>query len=102
MALKLVDAAADAGADFVKFQTFKATKLASASAPKARYQRETTGSKQSQLDMLRALELSPAHHQKLIARCKKRKIAFLSTPFDEDSLDFLVKTLGLGVIKLPS
>ena len=102
MALDLVDAAADAGADFVKFQTFRANKLASAGAPKAGYQKKTTGSKQSQLDMLRALELSPGDHKKLIARCNKRKIKFLSTPFDGDSLDFLVKDLGLPVIKLPS
>ncbi len=101
-ALELVDAAAEAGADIVKFQTFKAGKLASASAPKAKYQVETTGRAQSQLDMLKSLELSPAHHAKLIARCKKRKIQFLSTPFDGDSLDFLVKDLGLDLIKLPS
>ncbi len=102
MALKLVDAAAAAGADFVKFQTFKANKLASALAPKAAYQKQTTGVKQSQLEMLRALELSPADHRALIAHCRKRKIAFLSTPFDGESLDFLVNKLGMTLLKLPS
>lgn len=101
-AIKLVDAAADAGADFVKFQTFRADKLASANAPKADYQKARTDSKQSQLDMLRQLELSEADHKALIAHCKGRKIQFLSTPFDADSLDFLAKKMRLGVIKLPS
>ena len=101
-ALGLVDAAADAGADFVKFQTFKADKLASAKAPKADYQKAATGNNQSQLDMLRQLELSAADHAALIARCKARKIQFLSTPFDAESLGFLAKHLKLDVIKLPS
>ncbi len=102
MALKLVDAAAAAGADVVKFQTFKAEKLASASAQKAQYQVETTGSRESQLEMLKRFELPPAHHRKLIARCKKRRIEFLSTPFDAESLAFLTGELGLARIKLPS
>jgi N-acetylneuraminate synthase len=102
MALKLVDAAAAAGADIVKFQTFKAENLASASAPKALYQVETTGSDESQLDMLRRLELTPVAHHKIIARCKKRGIEFLSTPFDTESLAFLTTELRLARIKLPS
>jgi len=102
LALDLVDAAAAAGADFVKFQTFKADKLASASAPKAKYQVKTTGRKQTHLDMLKALELGPADHTKLVSRCEKRRIKFLSTPFDGDSIDFLATDLRLPVIKLPS
>ena len=101
-AIGLVDAAADAGADFVKFQTFRADKLASASAPKADYQKATTGTQQSQLEMLRQLELSLEDHETLIKRCKERGIRFLSTPFDNDSVDFLAKRLCLDVIKLPS
>jgi N-acetylneuraminate synthase len=102
MALKLVDAAADAGADVVKFQTFTAEKLASALAPKAQYQIETTGRRESQLQMLKRLELSPVHHEKLMARCRKRGIEFLSTAFDVESLDFLTRTLHLRRIKMPS
>ena len=101
-AIGLVDAAADAGADFVKFQTFRADKLASANAPKADYQKATTGAQQSQLEMLRQLELSLEDHETLIGRCKERGIRFLSTPFDNDSVDFLAKRLRLDVIKLPS
>lgn len=102
MALKLVDVAAASGADIVKFQTFKAEELASAKAQKAQYQVETTGSLESQLEMLRRLELPPAQHRKLMARCKKRGIEFLSTPFDAESLAFLTGDLGLARIKLPS
>ena len=102
LARQLVDAAADAGADCVKFQTFRADKLASASARKAAYQQETTGSGESQLDMLRRLELSPDAHRELMARCADRGIEFLSTPFDHDSLSFLVADLGLDRLKLGS
>lgn len=101
-ALKLVDAAAEAGADMVKFQTFKADKLASGRVPKAAYQLHNTGSTTSQLDMLRALELSESDHEALIARCEQRGIRFLSTPFDPGSLDLLANRFGLPVIKLGS
>jgi N-acetylneuraminate synthase len=102
MALKLVDAAANAGADYVKFQTFKASNLASDKAAKADYQRKTTRKNESQIDMLRRLELSAADHKTLIARCRARGIGFLSTPFDDESLTFLAEELGLDLIKLPS
>lgn len=97
---QLVDAAAGAGADAVKFQTFKAERLASAAAQKAAYQVRETGAGQSQLEMLRALELSPDAHAELIQHCADRRIEFLSSPFDEDSLALLVrlrvKRLKLG------
>lgn len=101
-ALELVDAAANAGADMVKFQTFKADKLASARAAKADYQKRNAGGQDSQLEMLRALELSDADHAALIARCKEQGIAFLSTPFDPGSLDLLALRFGLPTIKLGS
>ena len=101
-ALQLVDVAADAGADAVKFQTFRAEDLASAAAPKAGYQKKTTGSSGSQLDMLRKLELGPDAHRALIARCRRRRIDFLSSPFDEASLRLLTGTFRLPVLKIPS
>lgn len=102
LARQLVDAAAEAGADCVKFQTFKADKLASARAKKAAYQEQTTGAGESQLEMLRRLELSDAAHRELLDRCDARDITFLSTPFDHDSLRFLVGDLGLDRLKLGS
>ncbi len=102
LAFGLVDAAAGAGADAVKFQTFRADDLAAADAPKAAYQKTGTDADESQLDMLRRLELSPDIHRNLMDRCRDRGIAFLSTPFDQDSLDFLTGTLGLDTVKLPS
>lgn len=101
-ALELVDAAATAGADIVKFQTFRAGQLASRSAPKAEYQKRETGTNQSQLDMLRALELDEAAHRTLISRCAQKGIEFLSTPFDHESLDLLVRTFDLPRLKLGS
>jgi N-acetylneuraminate synthase len=99
-ALRLVDAAAESGADAVKFQTFRAASLASASAPKADYQRGRTG-KGGQREMLRALELSRKDHEILFRRCQGRGIQFLSTPFDEKSAKMLVR-LGVEKIKVPS
>lgn len=101
-ALALVDAAAEAGADVVKFQTFRAAAIASSKAPKAHYQTETTGESESQLDMLRRLELDENAHRRLLARCAERGIEFLSTPFDLQSLDLLVGGLGLKTLKIPS
>lgn len=102
LALELVDKAAEAGADFVKFQTFKADKLASPAATKAAYQERQTGSGESQLDMLRRLELSHEAHEAVIARCTERGIGFLSTPFDIDSLELLTGRFGLSTLKLGS
>lgn len=102
MALDLIDKAAAAGADVVKFQTFRADRLATRAAPKAAYQLAQTGSAESQLDMLRRLELGPEAHAALIRHCAARGIAFLSTPFDTDSLRLLVETHALPRIKLGS
>jgi N-acetylneuraminate synthase len=100
-ALALVDAAADAGADVVKFQTFNANALAGHAAKKADYQQRTTDAAESQRAMLQRLELPQAAHQPLIARAKARGIEFLSTPFDPVSLAFLL-TLDLPRIKIGS
>jgi len=100
-ALALVDAAAAAGADAVKFQTFRAAALASAAAPKAAYQKAATGEAGSQLDMLRALELDADAHRSLLRRCDARGIQFLSTPFDHGSLALLLE-LGLPRLKIGS
>lgn len=101
-ALAMVDAAADAGADVVKFQTFVAEALASPAAPKAAYQRAATGENGSQLAMLKALELSHEAHVALRDRAAARGIDFLSSAFDPASLRFLTDTLGLDTIKLGS
>lgn len=97
----LVDVAAEAGADFVKFQTFTADKLVSASAPKAEYQKLSTGAGESQHEMIRKLELTHPMHDELIAHCASRGIRFFSTAFDIDSLDYLAG-LGLDRFKVPS
>ncbi len=101
LALQLIDAAAAAGADAVKFQTFKTEALVGRTAPKADYQKQTTTAEESQFDMLRRLELDPEAHQRLLAHCRKRKIAFLSTPFDLASIDLLL-ALGMEIFKVPS
>jgi N,N'-diacetyllegionaminate synthase len=100
-AKKLVEAAADAGADIVKFQTFIAENLVSTAAPKAAYQIKNEGAEKSQFEMLKALELNKADHLELIQHCKKHHITFFSTAFDEESLSFLV-SLNLGFWKIPS
>lgn len=102
LAKKLVDVAADAGVDYVKFQTFKAKELVSKSAEKASYQIQNTGKeKESQYEMLKKLELSEADHHELISHCKKNDINFLSTAFDLDSVDLLDR-LGIDLFKVPS
>ena len=101
LAKKLVDAAADAGADYVKFQSFKTDALLLESAEKAVYQKKITGDGESQYDMLAKLELSEADHHELIGYCEDKKIKFLSSPFDLDSIDLLVK-LNLDYLKVPS
>lgn len=102
LARQLIDVAADAGADAVKFQTFRATALASAKAPKAMYQALTTDRHESQVEMLRRLELPESSYFDLAAHARLRGITFLSTPFDELSLAFLTGPMGLTTIKVPS
>ncbi len=101
MALQLIDVAAAVGADAVKFQTFKAEKVIAVHAPKADYQQETTGSKESQLEMVKKLELSETEHVRLQHYCRHKDIQLLSTPFDLDSIDLLSR-LGLEIFKIPS
>jgi N-acetylneuraminate synthase len=100
-ALRLVEVAADAGADIVKFQTFKADKLATAKAAKAEYQVVNTNKAGSQLDMLRALELSLADHRIIAERARGRGIGFMSTAFDVESLAMLA-AFEMPAIKIPS
>ena len=100
LAFKLVDAAYDAGADIVKFQTFKAAKLVTASAEQADYQVANTQKKESQLAMLSRLELSYEFHFELVEYCNKLGIEFLSTAFDSESLKFLVNDLKLKKLKI--
>jgi N,N'-diacetyllegionaminate synthase len=99
-ALAMVDAAKAAGADAVKFQTFSADKLAAPGAEKADYQKRETG-EGNQHAMLKALEMSEALHDRLIARCREVGVEFMSTPFDEEAADFLVGA-GMARIKVPS
>lgn len=101
LAMQLIDAAAQAGADAVKFQTFRAQDMISRHAKKAAYQIRESGDSESQLDMIRKLELSVSDHEKLLAHANERKISFLSTPFDQKSLQLLVE-LGIRTIKIPS
>jgi N-acetylneuraminate synthase len=101
LARRLIEVAAEAGADAVKFQTFDARKLARASAPKADYQKQTTDKKESQLEMLRKLELPREWHVELQAHARSLGIEFLSTAFDTESLDFLAG-LGMPLFKVPS
>ena len=102
IAKKLVDAAVEAGVDIIKFQTFKADKLVSKDAKKAKYRLQKNGeSNDSQYDMLKKLELSHEDHQTLIAYCKEKGIRFWSTAFDFDSIDYL-HSLGLNLWKIPS
>ena len=101
LARELIAVAADAGADMVKFQTFTASKIASANAPKAGYQLASTGSEQSQQEMLAKLELSHDDHEVLLRACEDAGIAFFSTGFDEAAIDMLVD-LGLDRLKVPS
>ncbi len=100
LALKLVDAAKEAGADCIKFQTFKSEKLVSRNAQKAAYQKAATGDS-SQQEMLKKLELSYDAFMQLKDYCDSKGICFLSTPFDPDSIDFL-NTIDMPFWKIPS
>lgn len=103
MALQLVDAAADAGADAVKFQTFLAEHIITRHAPKAQYHIETTGpdATQSWFELLKTQELDRAQHEAIMARCTKRGILFMSTPYDTPSID-LLDELDIAVFKVAS
>ena len=101
LAKKLIDAAADAGVDLVKFQTFSSDRLATREARKADYQSVTTGSAETQHQMLSRLELSANMHHELIAYCATRNIGFFSTGFDIESVDFLI-SLDINHFKIPS
>ena len=102
MAKQLVDMAVEAGVDYIKFQTFKASKLVTKSAKRAEYQQKNIGKEgDSQYQMLKKLELSPEDHEVLIAYCKARGIKFFSTAFDFDSIEYL-HSLNLGLWKVPS
>jgi N-acetylneuraminate synthase len=100
-ALEMVDVARAAGADVVKFQTFKSEQVISRSAPKADYQRSTTPNAESQLEMARALEFDEPAHRTLVARCEQQGIEFMSSPFDLPSVAFLV-SLNVSRIKIGS
>lgn len=101
LAKKMIEEAKEAGADYIKFQTFQPEKLVSRYADKAEYQKEATGSQESQLDMLQKLALSQEEFRELKAYCSQVGIGFLSTPFDLDSIAFL-EELGMDFWKLPS
>ena len=101
LAKKMIDAAVEAGADIVKFQTFTAENVVSKYAPKAAYQKQTTGSNETQLEMIKKLELSYDVHKELIDYCRLKKVKFLSSPFDLESIDILDK-IGVDTFKIPS
>jgi len=101
MAKQLIDVAVDAGADFVKFQTFKADSLVTKKADKAGYQKKLTEKNESHFEMIKQLELNKSTHLELISYCRGKNIQFLSTAFDHDSIDLLAK-LNIPFYKIPS
>lgn len=101
LAKELVDVAAEAGADLVKFQTFRAQTLLTQSAEKAQYQKNLTAGSESQFEMIKKLELDRDTHVELVDYCKCKKIQFLSTAFDQSSIDFLAE-LDIPFYKIPS
>lgn len=102
IALKLVDKAVYAGADAIKFQTFKAKNIASKNSKKAKYQERTTSKSETQFEMLKKLELKKEDYKKLKNYCKLKKIEFITTSFDHESLDFIVNHLKVKKLKIPS
>ncbi|MBT3802560.1 MAG: N-acetylneuraminate synthase [Bacteroidetes bacterium] len=100
-AKRLIDVAAKVGADYIKFQTFKAETLVTQSAEKAEYQKRLTGADETQFEMIKNLELDRAAHEELIDYCKTKAIKFLSTAFDHDSIELLAK-LDIPLYKIPS
>lgn len=101
LAEKLIDVAAEAGVDYVKFQTFKASKLVTKKAKRADYQNKNTNNNDSQFEMLKKLELSQEDHNYLIDYCHNKRVKFLSTGFDFESVDFLYD-IGIRLAKVPS
>ena len=101
MARELIDSAAEAGADLVKFQTFSASRLATQAAKKAAYQVLTSGDAESHYEMLRRLELTKTMHEELISHCNEQNIGFFSSAFDIESVD-LLWSLGQRRFKIPS
>ena len=101
LAKQLIDIAVKANVDAVKFQTFKTENVLCKNAQKAAYQKQTTDATESQFDMIKKLELDIDTHKELILYCTHKKIMFLSTPFDHDSIDML-HSLGLNIFKIPS
>ena len=101
LAKKLIDVASKVGADFVKFQTFKAKNLVTQTADKAKYQKKTTKTDESQFEMINKLELDRKTHEELIAYCQTKDIQFLSTAFDHDSIALLTE-LDIPMFKIPS
>jgi N,N'-diacetyllegionaminate synthase len=101
LAKELIDVALDSGVDAVKFQTFKADNLVTQSAQKANYQKKTLDGESSQYEMLKMLELDMNAHNILFDYCTKRKIMFLSSPFDIESIDML-NEIGMSIFKIPS
>lgn len=101
-AIELAEAAARAGADVVKFQSFKADLLATGKADKAEYQKVTAGGGQSQLEMLRSLELGKEAESAIAKACRSLGIVYMSTPFDAESADYLVHEIGVSTIKVGS
>lgn len=101
LAKKLIDEASKAGADAVKFQSFKAKQLVTKNAKKADYQKETTDKIENQYQMIKKLELDYEKHQELMDYCKTKDILFLSSPFDLESID-LLSNLDIEILKIPS
>lgn len=101
LAIELVRSAAEAGADLIKFQSFQTARSIARHAPKADYQKQTTGVSESQYEMVKRLELSPEDHEVLLAECLRCGIGFFSTAFDRESHDMLIR-LGIDRVKVPS
>ncbi|MFH1318769.1 MAG: N-acetylneuraminate synthase family protein, partial [Candidatus Omnitrophota bacterium] len=101
IAKKMIDAVCEAGADAVKFQSFQTEKMVTKSASKAKYQLKATGSDQSQYEMIKKLELDKIAHRDFLNYCRQKKIMFLSSPFDLESVD-LLDSLGMKIFKIPS